>query len=318
MSNSNWRFAQASPGATGEQLQRNVNSPPNRRGQSIGGSTTYTLPTGNMPRALGGSYPDAGNGVPGVPNGRAQGNNPPISTRNPPGLPKLPQGPTVLGVGQESAYRGGLNFANDKLVTTDRHAYFKVGTENSGRRSGQVDPPLDGPARPSLAIINRTISYQQGSDSTRNQDDLSRDYARTSDGKLYVGEQGSGWSPVYGGVPGMYQPYGSYAGVTAGEVKGIQSPVPQGDPMDGPRKVWSGPPHGLHTQTFPDYAQTLGYYMSVPGMRPGRMNRPANSPIAGQSFSQLVLPQGATGTTTSSMRTLTGDKRILRRGWSGA
>lgn len=311
--NNVWRFAHASPGTPGAQLVNTVGTQL-PKGRTVGPTTVTGLPTGNLPRPLGGTFPGDIQGVPGMPTGRAQGNNPPISTSENP--PELPKGPTVLGYSQESAYRGGQYFANDKLIAYDRHAFLKVGYENSGRKSGQTDPPMDGPARPSLAVINRAINPQIGSDATRNQDDLSRDFARNSTG-MYVGEQGSGWSPIYGGVPGLYQPYGSYAGYTSGEVKGIQSPVAQGSPMDGPRKVWSGPPHGLHTQTYPDYSQTLGYYLATPGMQPPRMDRPSNSPISGQSYSQLVLPQGATATVTNSQSMLQGRNRIRLSGWKG-
>lgn len=209
---------------------------------------------------------------------------------------------------QEDDKLGGWQMANEKLVTRDRHAFFKVGTENSGRGSGNTDPPMDGPPRPALAVINRTINWQQGTVYANNQfapvnvvngnvDDLSREYTREPNLGMYVGEQGSGWSSVNGGVPGLWQPYGSYAGITAGPVKGIQSPVEQGQPGDGPRKVWSGPPHGLHSPTLPDYSPTLGYYMALPAQRAPRMDRPDNSTTAGQSYSQTVQPQGQTGTT---------------------
>lgn len=308
------RFARASGGAPGAQLAYNADNPPPGTG-GLGPSTVMHMPAGRVPaRPVYGTFPGSATGVPGRPSGAAQGNNPPVSTSDSP--PALPEGPPVRGFSQESAYRGGAYFAGDKRQASDRHAYLKTGTEKTGRRSGQTDPPADGPARPSLAVVQRTINPQQGSDATRNQDDLSRDYARNAAG-MYVGEQGAGWSPVYGGVPGLYQPYGSYAGYTSGPVKGIRSPVAQGDPMDGPRKVWSGPPHGLHTQTYPDYTQTLGYYLATPGMRPGRIDRPSNSPIAGQSYSQLVLPQGATGTVTARQSTRTGGARVRYSGWKG-
>jgi hypothetical protein len=60
--------------------------------------------------------------------------------------------------------------------------------------------------------------------------------------------------------------------------------------------VFSGPPHGLHSQTYPDYNSTLGRYLAVPQMALPRVDRPANSTSAGQSYSQTVLPQGQTGT----------------------
>lgn len=223
-----------------------------------------------------------------------------------PGDPKGdPRGkPDVRMPFQENYGRGGWATANEKLVTRDRHVFSKVGYENSGRGSGLTDPPMDGPPRPSFATVNRTINWQQGTTYGRqgpvnavngNADDLTRDYQRVSTGQ-WVGEQGSGWSSVYGGVPGLYQPYGSYGGYTAGPVQGIQSPVGQGAPGDGPRKVFSGPPHGMHSPTLPDYALTYGYYQALPLPRAPRQDRPDNSTASGQSYSQTVQPQGQTGT----------------------
>lgn len=253
--------------------------------------------------------------------------------------------PRPLNVGQETSVRAPgsspVGYSNDKLIAYDRHGMLKVGYENSGRNSGQTDPPKDGPARPSLWLVQRTVNYQQGTDNDAAQDDLSRDYARTTtlptadppactqgpfsryqgkEGGQYVGEQGTGWSPVYGGVPGLWQPYGSYAGITNGPVQGIQSPVPEGVTGDGPRKVWSGPPHGLHSPTLPSYNQTLGRYLSVPQQTLPRMDRPSNSPIAGQSFSQTVQPQGQTGTAAQNTRFNSGvnfNQRTRGNGWRG-
>jgi hypothetical protein len=298
-------------------------------------------------------------GVPGTPVQRTSG-NPDVATVPRFGPVQQPYGgsmgtgvpqfgtPRPLKETQENASRAPgsspVGYSNDKLITYDRHGMMKVGYENSGRDSGNTDPPKDGPARPSLWLVQRTINYQQGTDTTAAADDLSRDYSRTTtepsadppawitgfrqafhsiqgkEGTQYVGEQGSGWSPIYGGVPGLYQPYGSYAGITNGPVQGIQSPIPEGLQGDGPRKVWSGPPHGLHSPTLPIYNQTLGRYLSVPQMVLPRIDRPSNSPIAGQSFSQTVQPQGQTGTAAQNTRFNSGvnfNQRVSGNGWRG-
>ena len=298
-------------------------------------------------------------GIPGQPVDRASGNpdvttiprfgpvHQPYGGSDGGGIPQFGQ-PRVLNQRQETSVRAPgdapVGYSNDKLIAYDRHGMLKVGYENSGRRSGATDPPLDGPARPSLWLVQRTISYQQGTDMTAAADDLSRDYSRTTteptadppawitgfrqafhsvqgkEGGQYVAEQGSGWSPVYGGVPGLYQPYGSYAGITNGRVQGIQSPVPEGASGDGPRKVWSGPPHGLHSPTLPTYNHTLGRYLSVPQQVLPRIDRPSNSPIAGQSFSQTVQPQGQTGTAAQTVRVNAGvnfNQRARGNGWRG-
>lgn len=246
-------------------------------------------------------------GVPGSPVQHASG-NPAVSTypsygpvANPYGgsssIAQRPQfgNPRILGVGQETSWWGGWQFSNTKLIASDRHIMSKTGSELSGRNSGLTDPPMDGPARPSYKAVNRTISYQAGTDATRHQDDLNRPYTRNAQG-MYLGEQGTGWTGINGGVPGLWQPYGSYAGYTAGPVQGIQSPVPQGGPGDGRQSLFSGPPHGLHSETLPNYSPILGHYLAVPQMRLPRVDRPSNSKIAGQSYSQTVVPQGQTGT----------------------
>jgi hypothetical protein len=241
-------------------------------------------------------------------------------------------GQRVLQQGQERAVRAPGNapvgYSNDKLITYDRHGIFKVGYENSGRMSGNTDPPLDGPPRPSLWLVQRTINYQAGTDTSAATDDLTRDYTRNAEG-MYVGEQGTGWSPVYGGTPGLYQEYGSYQGISpdtpgyspvTGVTQGIVSPVAQGQPGDGRQTVWSGPPHGLHSPTLPAYSQTLGRYLAIPQMHAPRIDRPSNSTIAGQSYSQTVQPQGQTGTAAQNTQFSSGvsfNKRTKGNGWRG-
>jgi hypothetical protein len=104
-------------------------------------------------------------------------------------------------------------------------------------------------------------------------DDLSRPYTG-------VGEQGSGWTTVYGGTPGFHRngPGG----------------MPVGDPNQGPARVWAGPPHGLHTQTPPDNQQTLAGYRARPQMVAPRVDRLSNSRAAGQTYSQRTVHQGQT------------------------
>lgn len=219
--------------------------------------------------------------------------------------PELPVGLTFPQPGQQESVNTRYGYPNDRLIHSDRHAYFSTGTENSGRRSGLADPlgPGQAPPRPSLRLINRTINHQVGTSKTANDDNLNRGYHKTDNGALFVGQQDGTMTAVYGGTPGLYQPYGSYGGYTTGEVKGIQSPAVVGSPQDGPQKVYGGPPHGLHTATLPDYSQTLGRYMAIPQMVRPTTSRPFNSKIAGQSFSQTVVPLGQAGTVAVSRST---------------
>ena len=198
---------------------------------------------------------------------------------------------------QQSFRRNGTLGFNDKLTVKDRGAYWDTGNQKTGTdpwASGGIpnsrNNPLDEPPRPDLRTINRTVSYQKGSDTTANQDDLSRPYSPAAGTRGFIGEQGSGWAPIYGGVPGLYQPYGSRGGVPFP----IVSPAEFGQVGDGPHLVFAGPPHGLHSQTpWKGGAQIISRFMSIPQTRPVRQDRPSNSPQAGQSYSQTVRPQGS-------------------------
>ena len=209
--------------------------------------------------------------------------------------------------------------SSDKLITRDRHVVLSRGTENTGRLSGNHDAMLDGPARPSLVAINRTINQQQGF-APRNFDDLNRGYNKTTTGE-WIGQQDGTPQPIYGGTPGLWYPYGGYGGITGGPVSGIQSPAPVGSMQDGPQKVKPGPPHGLHSATLPVGTQVNGRYMAIPQMVATSPSRPFNSKIAGQSYSQTVAPLGQTGTVAIRMRTAgTGARTVGYNpgsGWRG-
>ncbi|HXN73775.1 MAG TPA: hypothetical protein VN861_14615 [Candidatus Acidoferrales bacterium] len=233
-----------------------------------------------------------------------------------------------------TAWRGGADFANDKLLTSDRHILVKRGNPRVGvQESVTGDPPNPdapqfGPPQPAFGAVNRSFSYQQGTDNTLNQDDFTRAYSRVpnepsstpqwglqkfpsrANDQQYAGEQGTGWSPIYGGVPGLYQPYGSYSGYTANAVKGIQSPAEQGTAGDGPRKVFSGPPHGLHSNTYPSMTNTIKRSTVVPQQHSPRVDRPDNSKIAGQDYSQTVQPQGQATMVTAATQRYQGRSRF--------
>jgi hypothetical protein len=218
--------------------------------------------------------------------------------------------------GHPSWWRGGLQGFSDKLTVKDRHAYWDTGHQRTGvtfdpasANPNTYNNPREQPPAPELRTVNRTVSYQKGTDATRNQDDLTRPYT-------WLGEQGTPWTPVNGGVPGLYQPYGTRGGVPFP----IVSPVGQGQPGDGPHLVSGGPPHGLHSQTpWKGGEQILSRYYSTPQMRPVRLDRPSNSPQAGQSYSQTVRPQGASGVRPSggSVPRGSGPMQHQGRGWAG-
>ncbi len=227
------------------------------------------------------------------------------------------------------AWRGGLQGFNDKLTVKDRHAYYDTGNQTTGIQgfppSGSpntYNDPKHYPPRPDLRTVNRTVSYQKGSDKTAFQDDLTRDYKPAPGTRGFIGEQGSGWIRINGGVHGLYQPYGTRGGVPYA----IVSPVAEGTAGDGPGLVFAGPPHGLHTQTpWKGGAQIISRAAVQPQMRPVRIDRPSNSPQAGQSFSQTVRPQGSSafrpgargGQEPFPVQGRGGQKWGAGRGWSG-
>lgn len=216
----------------------------------------------------------------------------------------------VNGAEQENCWRYGITGFNDRLQVRDRHVYWDRGRQRFAgpgpETGGSRNPHLDGPARADLRSVNISVNPQIGSDATRSQDDLSRPYT-------WLGQQDGTRVPVYGGVPGLYIPYGSRGGV----------PYPVADPTGGQGgnvMIFSGPPHGLHSDTIVAGKQIADRYKAVPQMRPARIDRPDNSRIAGQSFSQTVQPQAMTGQApvAAAGRSHGGlSLRVGSRGWGG-
>lgn len=203
------------------------------------------------------------------------------------------------GRNQEAGFYAVSGSGNNLLQARDRHPYLDAGSSmKSGApsNSGVPNPTADGPARPSLRVVNRQETWQIGTDLTTNEDNPGP-FATTevmpgcaADGRTQVGPrayplgtQGDPWSTVYGGTPGLYRPYGA-----RGQVIG----PPVGSQLDGPQRIKGGPPHGRHSPTIPGYLISRQNYQAKPQQRPGRLNRPANSRIAGQSYSQTVVHQG--------------------------
>lgn len=229
-----------------------------------------------------------------------------------PSRPKMSPSPRVdiNGAEQENDRRYGIQGFNDQLQVRDRHAFFKRGSQRfhgpDSSTGGSRNPQLDGPPMAFAWMLNRSVNPQIGSDATRNQDDLSRPYT-------WLGQQDGTTVPVYGGVPGLWQSYGN-----RGLPQGIHDPS---DGQGGLTQISSGPPHGLHSDTIPDGKQIHDRYASTPQMRPVRADRPDNSRIAGQSYSQTVRPQGAqhpgTGTAPRGGAGIGLSFHVGSRGWGG-
>jgi len=256
--------------------------------------------------------------------------------------PHLPQGMPIEGAAGNgrvtaapaSTSWGGLRYAapnqesgsvvqpgsgHNRLQARDRHAYLDAGSSmHSGlpSNSGIPNPTADGPARPALDVVNRNLTWQVGTDATTMLDN-SGPFAVTqahagmaADGRTRVGPrpyplgtQGDTYSRVYGGTPGLYRPYGA---------RGVVYGPPIGSPLDGPQTIRGGVPHGRHSPTIPGYKLTRQNYRVHPQQVAPWANRPANSRIAGQSYSQTVVHLG--GTTPNPMPTIPGIGQVRQPG----
>lgn len=197
-------------------------------------------------------------------------------------------------------------FQHDRLVAADRHILADRGTTKSSNMpsisGGYPNPEHDGPPMPGYRMINRVLSWQLGTDGTAYLDnDGYHATTNTTDGRAWpLADQGSPWTRYNGGTPRLYRPYGARGYVEGPEpatraLPGDGSGRPPGyrlapgDPADGPQKIYSGVPHGLHTPTVPPPVVTQARQKNIPQQRPPAQMRPANSKIAGQSYSQTVV-----------------------------
>jgi hypothetical protein len=198
-------------------------------------------------------------------------------------------------------------FQHGRLIAHDRHIIENQGRVTSSNRQqqtgGSPNPEKDGPPRPAWKMFNRTLSHQIGDDSTRNLDN-GQYHAATMAGtrKFPLATQGDEWSKVYGGTPylAMYRPYGSRKGVIGGPVPRVKAEpggpvrfgtlIQEGDPGDGPQKVYGGLPWGLHSPTLPPVQNTNAVVGNrFKQVKPVWNVRPNNSKSAGQSWSQSMV-----------------------------
>jgi hypothetical protein len=194
-----------------------------------------------------------------------------------------------------TASRIGPPFANGSLIVYDRHVYGNVGTEKQrahpdSTRGEGMSPLADGPVRPSYGTVNRMLNPRYGTTGTRHLDNAGP-FATVagSDGRVQpLGIQdGTPWTTVPGGAPGLTHIYGVRGPA------GAQGPA-LGSPLDQPQMIRGGVPHGLHTRVQSDAALLAARRASTPQQQPSRVQRPANSKAAGQSYSQTVQHQGST------------------------
>ena len=214
-----------------------------------------------------------------------------------------------------------------RLIARDRHIIANQGRTTSSNRQqatgGSPNPEASGPPRPTWKMFNRTLSHQEGVDSTRNLDNGQYHAAIIVSGtnrKFPLGQQGTEWVRRNGGTPGLanFRPYGTRGGFSAGaplptiraESGGPYRPrtlLQQGSPQDGPQKVYVGLPWGLHSPTLQSRVQTQTNQRSkMNQVRPVWNVRPLNSKTAGQSWSQSMVSlsgqQAVKLTSTSPIR----------------
>lgn len=194
-----------------------------------------------------------------------------------------------------TANRLGRVYQNESLIAYDRHLYANTGTERQqahpdSTRGDGLSPLADGPVRPSYGLVHRTLNPRYGTTGTRFLDNRGPfATTTTSDGRVHpLGIQdGSPWTAKFGGTPGLTHVYG---------VRGAAGAVgpPVGSPGDGPQKIRGGMPHGLHSRIPKNKQLTRARFDKTPQQSQSRRSRPANSKIAGQSYSQTVQHQDST------------------------
>jgi hypothetical protein len=278
---------------------------------------TSDLRGGGSPAA----YPGADNG------GQAQSST--IRARQ--GGLITPTTPDLRGPDQSRAAYGG-GWADGRLTIRERFVMAMRGTSRTGAQeshSGVPNPQEDGPPQPQYLMDSRTESYQAGTDQTAYEDNAGP-FARTTLAKVDyrtapqnkggagvvpfttrtafpLGNQGDPWTTVMGPALGEYRDYGA-RGVTGmhgpqprmfalpGDGSGLRvgTLISAGDPADGPQKIRGGVPHGLHSPTVPPVKVTMARQASIPQMKPPRVDRPNNSKLAGQSYSQTLPQEGST------------------------
>lgn len=202
-----------------------------------------------------------------------------------------PDHPMPRRVGDQKFY--------DALVVRDRHMMSKTGTEGqqahpdqvTAANGGRLNPLADGPVRPSFVQVNRSYYPRRGNTASRHEDN-SAPHATvpSSDGRPQpAGQQDGTTLSTYGGARNLTHVYGVRGPA------GAQGPE-LGSPEDGPQAIASGAPHGLHSPSQPNTELTRQRYARTAQQRRRTASYPANSKVAGQSYSQTVMPLGGSPT----------------------
>jgi hypothetical protein len=195
----------------------------------------------------------------------------------------------------------------DRRIAGNRGTIMLSGIPDT--KPGFPDWDAAGPARPAFKQVNRTLSWQIGTDSTAYLDNTAPKPMTTAGNRAFsLGTRGDPWTTVYGGTPhlALWRPYGKRGGPGPGapqpRVKALPGGpyragtlIQAGAAGDGPQKIPSGPAWGLHSATAEPAAtiqQAQRYRLTQ--VRPGNVVRPQNSGAAGQSMSQAAVTLAGT------------------------
>jgi hypothetical protein len=221
--------------------------------------------------------------------------------------------------GPGGAYGGG--WADGTLTVRDRHIMVRRGTVKNpdGGGSSMPSPDKDGPPPPRYQMINTTESWQIGTDKTTQEDNPGPHYTVPrvgQPGRVFpLGQQDGNQTHVMGPPLGEYRDYGvrgpagmhgpapaTYAAPGDGSGRRVGTLLTEGEPGSeaSGRLIYGGVPHGLHSPTIASRIITMARQSAIPQMVAPRVDRPASSKAAGQSYSQSVVSQAQAGTRTNA------------------
>jgi hypothetical protein len=198
------------------------------------------------------------------------------------------------------------------------------GTVRNPRGGGSTlpSPEKDGPPQRQYRMIDTTESWQLGTDHEAHLDNTAEHNSvdvtghpwrrfplGTQDGTktLVMGppldtyrEYGArGPRGMHGPEPDIWDPNWTLPGAAGAGGRGrlVQQGAPGTQPADR-RLIYGGLPHGLHSPTLDSATLTMSRQANIPQMTPPRQDRPASSRIAGQSYSQTIVPESQAGRAT--------------------
>jgi hypothetical protein len=228
--------------------------------------------------------------------------------------------------GPGGAFGGG--WADGLLTVRDRHVMTRRGSVRNpaGGGSSMPSPEKDGPPPPRYQMVDTTESWQIGTDKTTQEDNPGPHYTVDAGGRPFpLGQQDGNQTHVMGPPIGEWREYGTrgpagmhgprpalYAVAGDGSGQRVGTLLEDGEAGSEPtsRLLYGGVPHGLHSPTIPPRTVTMARQAAIPQQTPPRVDRPASSRIAGQSYSQTVVPQSQAGTAQSPMPRMAGPGRL--------